>query len=300
MNISVIVPTIANSARKDSLFAAVQSLVDQAGGAILPIVVANGNRYDPNLLGALRRDRRIRFLYLKEGNLPRAIAAGRVLVDTEFFGVLDDDDLYLPNAATVRLAAFRDDPTADVVVTNGLVRTREGDKLLTDDMGRMASDPALELMRFQWLASCAGLYRTSTIGSEFFYDAPPFVEWTYVGLRAALTRKIKFVNSPTFVVDKTTPDSLSKSNENAIGELAAISHLMRLNPPRRVRRQLKRKYISALHELSRQAFSEQEFEKAWRYHLITLKSPQGLRYLSYTRHLIMRGVGGRKGVTVPS
>jgi glycosyltransferase involved in cell wall biosynthesis len=290
--ISVIVPTIATLARRNSLLGAIQSLIDQEGGPILPIVVANGDRYDHDLLEELRRDRRIRFLSLEEGNLPRAVTAGRLSVDTEFFGVLDDDDLYLNNAAAVRLAAFRDDPHTDVVVTNGFHRTSDGDILRIHDITSMASDPALTLLTSQWFPTgAAGLFRTSTIGADFLSEVPRGAQWTYVGLRAALTRRIKFVNTCTFVVDTTTPDSMSKSYDYLQEEPEAIKQLMRLNAPRQVRRLLERKYRAAFHELSSKALSERNFRDAWRAHLASLASLHGIRYLSYTRHLVFGPFG---------
>lgn len=292
MNISVIVPTIASLARRTSLYAAVDSLLNQDAARILPIVVANGDRYDPELIATLKADRRIRYLYREEGNLPQAIAAGRISVDTECFGILDDDDLYLRNAAAVRLSAFHEDPSADVVVTNGFDRTNQGDTLRIDDICCMAADPALALMTFQWLPSAAaGLYRTASIGPDFFSKAPRFLEWTYVALRVALTRRIKFINTPTFVLDKRTPDSLSKSDDYLFGMPGAIAQIMSLNPPERVLRQLKRKYCAALHQVSMQALSERRLGEAWRAHMASLNSPHGLRYLSYTRHLVLGMVG---------
>jgi len=294
MNISVIIPTVASLARRRSLLAAIQSLIDQAGGPILPIVVANGDHSDLDLLEELRRDPRIRFVRLEEGNLLRAVTAGRLSVDTEFFGVLDDDDLYLRNSAAVRLAAFRDDPRSDVVVTNGFHRTGDGDIQLIDDITSMGSDPALTILTSQWFpTAAAGLFRTSTIDADFFSEVPLCAQWTYVGLRAALMLRIKFVNICTFVVDMTTPGSMSKSYDYIQGQPGAIKQLMRLNVPSHVRRLLKRKYRAALHELSSKALSKRKLREAWRAHLASLTSLHGIRYVGYTRHLVFGAFGDR-------
>src|SRR5690242_6277552 len=117
--ISVVIPTTASAQRAPLLWRAVRSLQGTSDGEVLPIVVVNGDRYDPSILEALKRRRDIRCLYLEVGDHVEARRVGRCAVDTEFFGLLDDDDEYLSGTLQVRLEPLRRDSSLDVVITNG-------------------------------------------------------------------------------------------------------------------------------------------------------------------------------------
>jgi hypothetical protein len=70
------------------------------------------------------------------------------------------------------------------------------------------------------------------------------------------------------------------------GAPEAIGKMMALNPPNRIKRRLVRKYAASLHALSDWERADGNYHAAWRYHLKSLLSPYGIRYLSYTRHLV--------------
>src|SRR5271156_2304964 len=93
--ISIIIPTLVAVERTDLLMRAINSVLTDQGSTVVPIVVANGNRFAPEVLAALKSRRDIRYLYREEGDVVAARLAGRKLVDTEFFGALDDDDEFL-------------------------------------------------------------------------------------------------------------------------------------------------------------------------------------------------------------
>lgn len=291
MLVSVIIPTTASPSRVPLLKSALDMLGRQVGASALPIVVVNGDAFDHEFVRCLKSDPRIRYLYREEGCAPRAVAAGRATVDTEFFGTLDDDDVYLPNAASVRASVLRSDPSIDAVITNGYDRTTQGDILRQLDLMRVKTDPASALMEFNWMHAAAAFYRTNTVGAEVFADAPPLVEWTYIGLRLALTRRLCFVETPTFAVGLETPNSLSKSRRYMLEQPAAIKKIMTLDAPPHIRRQLQRKYASALHEVATRYEQEHKIRAAWRAHWTTISARSGLRYATYTRHLLVASLG---------
>ena len=83
--VSVIIRTLAEGRRRDAIYRALQSIVSQQGVTAIPIVVANGDRFDPTLLEELQARRDLRFHYLELGSLPAAMQQGRAMVDTPFF-----------------------------------------------------------------------------------------------------------------------------------------------------------------------------------------------------------------------
>lgn len=261
---------------------------------MLPIVVVNGNIFDREAVAELKSDPQIRYIYREEGCAPRAVAAGRATVDTEFFGTLDDDDVYLPNAALIRANVLNSEAEIDAVITNGFDRTGRGDFLRPLNARHAQAEPALALMDFNWMHAAAGLYRTDTVGAEFFADAPNLVEWTYVGLRLALTRRLRFLETPTFVVSVETPDSLSKSRKYLLEQPAAIKKIMTLDAPANIQRRLERKYASALHEIASRYAVERNLPAAWRAHWVTLCAKSGMRYATYTRHLAAATFGRKR------
>jgi glycosyltransferase involved in cell wall biosynthesis len=108
---SIIIPTCANEARAPLLRRAIESLLRDQGGLALPVVVVNGSSYVPKVLDELKRRSDIRFLYLREAGTTGARLAARKLVDTEFFGILDDDDEYLPGGIEIQAHAMLLDPS---------------------------------------------------------------------------------------------------------------------------------------------------------------------------------------------
>jgi glycosyltransferase involved in cell wall biosynthesis len=80
--------------------------------------MVNGSGYVPGLLESLKWRRDVRFLYIEEGSATRARHAGRDILDTEFFGILDDDDAYLPGAVKTRLSPLLEDASINAVITN--------------------------------------------------------------------------------------------------------------------------------------------------------------------------------------
>ncbi len=297
-DICIIIPTTASYARQAYLFEALKSLRNQEGGVrAIPIVVVNGRQFHQPLVDELKRDPNIRFLYREEGSAPHAVAAGREIVDTEFFGALDDDDVCFPNSLRVRIAAFESHPAADVVVANGYERFAHGERLITPDLLLAGSDPARYLMIYPWMHSAAALFKSETNGPDIFNDAPKMIEWTYIGLKLSLTKKIEFVNDATYAYRRGTPHELSTSRIYFVEQPVAMRRMLALDVPHEVRRLLRRKLASSLHQLATIELRDGNLIEAWRVHIASLCSLHGLRYASFTRRLLVSSVLSRYPMT---
>lgn len=284
--VSVIVPTAGAKARASQIARAIESIQAQTGVRAIPIVVLNGTRFDPELKRQIASRSDIRYAYQPVGSLPLALKTGRGLVDTEFFAELDDDDELLPTGLDARLAPMRTDPSIDVVVGNGYFQNGTQRALNFNDFDEVRKNPLDALMNRLWLSSCSGLYRTATVGPEYFAEIPPYLEWTYVALRVALTRKLSFVEAPTYVCHVDTAGSLSKSSEFIAGQAAGLRQMLQLDLPPRVRTQLRKKLGASLHHASDCELAKGNYMAAWKMHLRSLCHPGGYQYAAFTRHLL--------------
>ena len=282
---SIIIPTCANDARASLLRRAIESLLRDQGGLALPVVVVNGFSYVPEVLKELRRRRDIRFLYLREPGTTGARLAARRLVDTEFFGMLDDDDEYLPGGVEIQLRPMLLDPSIDAIVTNGFRRENGTESIHYQTFSTFHLDPLGSLMDWPWLNSGGLLCRTATVSSSYL-EVPRSMELTYMALKLALTRKLRFIDAPTYRWHRDGPEHLSRSKYYMEGAPEGIGRMVALNPPSRIKRRLWRKRAATLHALSDWERADGNVRAAWRYHLGSLLSPYGIKYLPYTRHLM--------------
>jgi glycosyltransferase involved in cell wall biosynthesis len=284
--VTVFLPTKATLSRVECLHRAIRSVVSQQNVQVQLIVVANGPQCDRDLLNALARRPDLRLIYTEKGGFAAALKIGRNLVDTPFFAELDDDDELLPTALATRLHRINRDPSVDVVVTNGFLRSQGQDTLGIRDIGSCQSDPLRTLMDEMWLVPCAALFRTATVTPDFFATIPQAMEWTYLGALLALKRKILFVDVPTFIYNRDTSDSLSKSMGYLLSTPDAIQRLMQLDMPSEIRGLVRKKHVRSLHEASHREMTDGNLSEAWKWHLRTLTHLYGWRYLPYTRHLV--------------
>ncbi len=256
----------------------------------VPLVVANGKLYSPEILEALRERSDICFTYRAEGNLPLACLAGRRLVESEYFSFLDDDDLLLPRALVTRVTPMLRDSGIDAAVSNGYYRDEEGRHLRYEafDVEVLSSDPLLALMEMNWLASCGGLFRSSTVGVEYFENMMPFFEWTYLAFRLARSKRVHFIAEATYEI-RATPGSLSASEGYMRSTPNVLTRMLSHELPSGIRSILERRYSAALHDLSDYCRQRGEFAEAWRWHWKSMRSLYGLRYLPYTRRLFIAG-----------
>lgn len=284
--VSIIIPTQALRQRADSLLRAIESVLSQQGLGAMPIVIVNGPTRDAELTGELTRRRDLRLTILPDADLPAALKVGREHVDTPWFAVLDDDDELLPGALATRVGGLRDRPEYDVVVTNGFLRGREGDELNVADFSTFATDPLRALMRQNWLVPCSGLFRSDAVGLPIFDGIPQFLEWTYLAIRIATSCKILFLNRPTFVYYTDTPLSRSSSLDYVLGQPAAIQQLLALELPSDLRAWIEMRLGIACHTAADRYREERNTRAAWHWHLRSLRSRGGWRYIPFTRRLV--------------
>jgi Glycosyltransferase like family 2 len=286
-DVSIIIPTMASHERASSLLRAIDTVVSQQGARGVPLVVVNGDQRAPEVLAHLRRRADIRLTTLADASLPRALHAGRALVDTAHFAVLDDDDELLPGALRMRLDALDAAPTADVVVTNGFLARLDRRELNIRDFHRIQAAPLRMLLVQHWLPPCAGLFRSGAVTAEFFEDIPEYREWTYLAMRLALTRRLSFADRPTFVHRTDTPGSLSKSRAYCLAGPPAIARMLALALPADVRAALRVRLAEDLHSASALELEDGNYRAAWSWHFRSLTRPSGWRYLPYTRRLLI-------------
>lgn len=283
-SITVIIPTTCEKKRKDSLLRAITSIHQQTAGNAAVLLVVNGDKFDPELFSTLQNRNDVYVTYQKEGNLPKALAHGRSLVKSDFFAFLDDDDQLLENALTKRLAAFTQNPHLDAVVTNGYNESRQQRITRVIHGNEINKDPLKALVTGNWLASCGGLFRRTTIGPEFFDRLIPYYEWTLIAFRLCTTRKMQFINEATYIVSDTA-NSLSKSMEYVLADETVLREMLNSKASATVRHALRKKMAATLHNISNLLHLRGQYWPAWQYHLASLCYPSGFRYLSYTRHL---------------
>lgn len=287
-SIAIIVPTMATAARAHALKRALDSLRSQVGVRARPIVVVNGSHTDPDVIEYLKACTDITLIRRDEGNYPRALAAGRELVDTEYFGVLDDDDEYLPDALATRCGPLDDDRNIGIAVTCGLIATERGDVIDNPAIETYRKDPLGALINVNWLTSCGALYRSSSVGADAFIEMPRYLEWTHLAVRLSLKNRIAFIGRPTYRLHPASPDSLSASDAYMFHSPDALAKVIALGLPPRASRVFGRKYRNALHALSAVHLRNGDFSSAWSCHLRSLNGIGGYKYILYARHIVRK------------
>lgn len=281
--ITIIIPTLASGQRRETIYRAIASVRGQEGVEVTIMLVVNGNRFDPTLLAELRADPGLKVLYREEGNAPKAVHFGVTQVQTPFFGILDDDDELLPGALKLRVAPLLEDPAIDVVVGNGYREPHT--RLNIRHMDYAQREPLLSLFIQNWLGSCAGLYRTSTVTPDFFDHSATYHEWTMLAFQLALKRRIRFLNEPTHQIHDSS-SSISKTEAYLLARPQLYRDMLRYDIPADVRRKIREKLATAYHDASDSSLAHGKLGAAWNYHVRSLFLPGGLSFLSYTRKLL--------------
>jgi len=265
---------------------AIDSLRHQTAGRVQIVIVANGARVDATLLERLKQAPDLQVIHQVQGGVTRAQQTGREAINTEFFGFLDDDDEYLSDAVALRASMLAADPSIDFVASNGYRHRKGADELLISGSLDVQSRPLHTLGHTNWLASCGGLFRSSSVGPEFFKAEVTHLEWTHLAY-ALLShhKRMAFLDRPTFRIHDT-PRSLSKSLAYRQGVLQALHRIRAMPLPGQVRKRVSLKLGAAHHELAEHCLKELQGSLAWRHHMDSLFTPGGIRYLSFTRHLL--------------
>jgi hypothetical protein len=285
--VSVIVPTMASVQRAHLLKRAIDSIRRSSHSPIAIIVVVNGKRFDETTCTWLKAQPDIQFEYVEVPSAPKAVLRGRELITTPFFSTLDDDDEYLHGATDDKLQAMDSMPDSDVVVTNGYEIRRGLDSIFYSDFNEVMQGPLECLMHFNWLHNCNALYRTASIGIDYFRDSHPYTEWTWLAFRLAMTgKRVAALDKPTFRYHDTA-ESLSKSTEFRNATIPLFHRMLACEPPAHIAREIRRKMGAAWHDAAGFAMNNGSRMEALQCHLKSLLSPGGMRYLSYSRRLFI-------------
>lgn len=286
--VTAIIPTLCSSERKYQLERAITSLHAASTGPLVIVIVVNGQRYDELLLRELKRRNDLVVEQIGTGSAPLAQLHGRRQVQTEYFCFLDDDDEYLPGAIDLRLAALEMNPRASVVVTNGFIS--EGDRtpevLCYRDLKSVSEDPLKQLFNENWLSSCGALFRTEGVSERIFEDYADFIEWTWLAFRLACAgNEVLAIDQPTFRINRTS-NSASASERYMRFHVTLYKRMLEMTDRNDIRRILSRRLAQAWHEISRHSLGKGDRSAAWDAHLRSISNPYGLKFLTYTRHLI--------------
>jgi hypothetical protein len=225
-------------------------------------------------------------LSLATEGIPGALIAGRDAVRTPWFGTLDDDDQLTTDALAQRLRMFDAAPDADVVLTNGIIRTHGTDALHVPAQNRVGSDPLRALRDRNWLLPGSWLARSDRVDSSLFHGMPPYRECTFLALRFCTEYRSVWSDQPTVIYNAGSPESVSQSPEYLEGELTASAMLLELRLPGHARRMMRWHHASALHSAAERAWSHGDLPRAWQLHRQSLVAWWGVRFLVFTRHLM--------------
>jgi glycosyltransferase involved in cell wall biosynthesis len=285
VSISVIIPTTCEARRETSLFRAIDSVRSQEGVNPLILVIVNGDRVDLRAFERLKTTEGLSIHRLSEGNFPLAVRYGRSVVTAEYFSFLDDDDEYLPGALKVRVTPLINGPQIDFVATNGYRRLNDVDHLALDETSEIEKDPHGALFKRNWLASCGGLFRTTSVTLDYFDPDVKASEWTYLAFRLSQGLRMKFLNVPTFRV-YDSPQSLSKSLKWITDEVKTIEKMISLESTASLLTILRARHSDALHGLADLHRNLGNYALAWSFHLRSLRA-SGWHYLLFTRKLLL-------------
>ncbi len=284
---SVIIPTLGLAGRSASLDRAIASVLGQKKISALPIVVLNGSRFDQSVLRALNDRSDIKFLKIDTASPVAARLYGRKRISTPFFGFLDDDDELLPDALCTLRDYFIRHPETDVVAGNYLNDIAGVRQPGLRQETLREPDHALALMKEQWLPSGGAMFKASTTNEQFFDIPFDHLEWTCTAILLALSKNIIRVPDRIFIRNIGTVGQMTQSADYARDSIRALEWISQLNLSTHVRNLLQEKICSSLHTASDIEIKLGNSFAAWRYHFKSLVKPGGMKYLTFTRHLLI-------------
>ena len=288
--ITVTIATTAELKRESHINRAIESVLSQQGCLFQLHIIINGCIFDLALKNRLEKDSRFTCYYLAEGSYPKALVYARSIVTTAYFCFLDDDDELLPSSLSLRLKEFSLNPTADVVISNGLRSFQDGSTIeCHPNIMTYMNDPLAELLKRDgiWLGSCAGLYKSAKIPNDYFEDYAAYGEWTYLAFKLALNKNIRFTPLKGFKINVHN-ESLSHSRHYLFGLYQMHQKVLLLALPKHLKRLFEIKTGAIEHCIAGDFLEHGQQNEAWRYHFKSLKSWQGVKnYLFYSRFLII-------------
>jgi glycosyltransferase involved in cell wall biosynthesis len=288
MQITTIIPTLCQAERSSQIRRAIESVKRASKDPVRIQLVVNGQHFATDLLAQLKARDDLEVIQIEEGSVVRARLVGRKDVQTPFFCFLDDDDEFLPGALDARLQALQGRPDADLVVTNGFAHTGPHKQLLYDKLASVDTSPLISLFEENWLADCNHLFRTASVGEAYFSNCPALMEWTWIAYCLASDGlSVVALDHPTFHYHDT-PGSLSKSVQFQQSRVDLYHRMLATGPREEVADLIRRRLSSAWHEISGSHLGQGRRWQAFMAHLRSLSCHRsGLRYLSFTRHLVM-------------
>ena len=286
-NIDVVIPTTATRDKAATIWRAIASVHAQSGVRAQAHVVVNGTSFDPGLVAGLRDDPRIRVSQLPEASMPRALFHGRQCVTGEYFAFLDDDDEFLIDGLQHRTAVLDARHDCAFVIANGVFNVAGVEQLVVSDARRIAADPLGTLADYNWICtSASGLYRASMVGPETFKDMPKYLEWTYLGFRLLTVSPFQFIEEPGYRKHELD-SSLSRSAAFRQGMVESMQAVLALPLPAVARRAMRKKLSAAHHAQAQSELEAGRRSNAARHHFASLALPGGLRYLTFSRYLLL-------------
>jgi hypothetical protein len=290
-NLTIIIPTVCSEARGHLLMRAIASARASSQRPPHLLVVANGPLVSERIYAQLQKMPEVRTLRLRLGSAPHAVLEGRKLVGTNYFGFLDDDDELLPGSSDSRLEVLQQNMGTDAVVMNGYREIAGQRQLMHPHLRGIEEQPLRALLDFNWLASCAALFRTATVGADMFESPQKYAEWTWLAYRLALAeRRFKSIDNPGYVIHDT-PASLSKSSSYFEAYVELFDRMLSERPPAWAKRRIIQKRCATLHDLSEQALRLGNWRQALILHMRSIASPSGLKYFLYGRKIVSAAAG---------
>lgn len=287
MNISevtVIIPTTAEFKRTSEIKRCIASIRSSSKLPVHILTVVNGSRFDPGVCNWLKEQTDVQFEYVELPSAPNAVLHGRKLVKTKFFATLDDDDEFVVGSTDVKSEVLRSNADIDLIITNTM--HRRGGNALTwySRLNEVSEDPLTSMFHQTWLNSGNALYRTSSVGVEFFEDWKPFAEWTWLAFKIAIARKRVGVINEGLNIINVTEGSLSQSIAYERSYLTLFESMLAVNPPPEIADMIKRKISAYWHDRAERLLRERHHISAVLCHLRSMLHPGGLRYMSFSRH----------------
>jgi glycosyltransferase involved in cell wall biosynthesis len=283
--VTVVIATTAVAARRAALRRAIASALSQQPQPAV-VVVVNGKNFDAETYAELERTPGVTLVYSEKASYPAAQRTGRTRVTTRYFCFLDDDDELLPGSVGARLRYGREHPDADIIVAHGYRFLGGRDEALCDPYPPAPGEVLVSLLRQNWFASPAALFVSDRVGPEYFDGETKYFEWTVIAFRLAHAgRRFGFIHDFGYRLHES-PVSLSKEAGSTLAVPDVLRRLLRLAPPANARAELKARLARAYNACSALELQRGNRLAAWRHHLLSLRSLSGLRYLSYTRHLL--------------
>lgn len=174
----------------------------------------------------------------------------------------------------------------DVAVTNGYRRRDDVDELHIAADTAVAEDPLRSLLEGNWLLPGSWLCRSATVHEELFEGMPRYLECTYLAARFATDYRMRWSGRPTVAYRLGSPGAESESRGYVVGQAAALRRILEIPLPADVERDFRRRIAKAYHDAAEYDRRAGDLADAWRWHLASLRSPGGWRFLPYTRHLL--------------